>query len=172
LRCDAFEVADPDRAGAASCSSPRLKAGRSRSPPTLPLLLFDTWDRHHPKAGVFAANVLTTGLPRSRRSALGGFTKFKHDGFRILAERDSEGVTLHTRRVYDFADRFPLAVAAVANLPVNSCLIDGEAIVCDANGIAVFDLLRGKPAFAFACAWEADKRTYAAAVYCLPMNLR
>jgi bifunctional non-homologous end joining protein LigD len=25
---------------------------------------------------------------------------------------------------------------------VRSCLIDGEAIVCDANGLAVFDLLR------------------------------
>jgi hypothetical protein len=27
-------------------------------------------------------------------------------------------------------------------LPVRSCLIDGEAIVCDANCLAVFDLLR------------------------------
>ena len=27
-------------------------------------------------------------------------------------------------------------------MPVKSCLIDGEAIVCDANGLAVFDLLR------------------------------
>jgi hypothetical protein len=34
------------------------------------------------------------------------------------------------------------AAAAVANLPVRSCLIDGEAIVRDANGFAVFDLLR------------------------------
>jgi ATP-dependent DNA ligase len=33
-------------------------------------------------------------------------------------------------------------VAAVAKLPVKSCLIDGEAIVCDANGLAVFDLFR------------------------------
>jgi ATP-dependent DNA ligase len=29
-----------------------------------------------------------------------------------------------------------------AKLPIRSCLIDGEAIVCDANGLAVFDLLR------------------------------
>jgi ATP-dependent DNA ligase len=34
------------------------------------------------------------------------------------------------------------AAAAVAKLPVRSCLIDGEAIVRDANGFAVFDLLR------------------------------
>ena len=35
-----------------------------------------------------------------------------------------------------------MAAAAIAKLPVRSCLIDGEAIVCDANGLAVFDLLR------------------------------
>ena len=40
------------------------------------------------------------------------------------------------------AERFPLAAAAIRKLPVRSCLIDGEAIVCDANGLAVFDLLR------------------------------
>jgi bifunctional non-homologous end joining protein LigD len=40
----------------------------------------------------------------------------------------------------DFADRFPLVVAAVAALPVRSCLIDGEAIVSDKSGLAVFEL--------------------------------
>jgi ATP-dependent DNA ligase len=48
----------------------------------------------------------------------------------------------NTRNGYDFAERFPLAAAAIRKLPVRSCLIDGEAIVCDANGLAVFDLLR------------------------------
>jgi ATP-dependent DNA ligase len=28
-------------------------------------------------------------------------------------------------------------------LPVRSCLIDGEAIVCDENGLVVFELIRG-----------------------------
>jgi ATP-dependent DNA ligase len=31
---------------------------------------------------------------------------------------------------------------AVSKLPVRSCLIDGEAIVCDENGVAVFELIR------------------------------
>jgi ATP-dependent DNA ligase len=30
-------------------------------------------------------------------------------------------------------------------LPVRSCLIDGEAVVCDESGLAVFDLIRGVP---------------------------
>jgi bifunctional non-homologous end joining protein LigD len=85
-------------------------------------------------------------LPRPAKSpptGPGWIHEIKHDGFRTLAERDAKGVTLHTRRGYDFADRFPLAAAAVDRLPVKSCLIDGgEAIACDATGLAVFDLLR------------------------------
>jgi ATP-dependent DNA ligase len=33
-------------------------------------------------------------------------------------------------------------VAAIAALPVRSCLIDGEAIVSDEAGLAVFELVR------------------------------
>jgi bifunctional non-homologous end joining protein LigD len=52
-------------------------------------------------------------------------------------------VRLLTRNGNDFADRFPLVVAAIAALPVRSCVVDGEAIVCDDKGLAVFDLIRG-----------------------------
>ena len=31
---------------------------------------------------------------------------------------------------------------AIANLPVSTCIIDGEAIVVDQNGLSIFDLLR------------------------------
>jgi len=63
-------------------------------------------------------------------------------GFRILARRDSAGVRLFTRNGNDFSSRFPFIAMAVSKLPVRSCLIDGEAIVCDENGLAVFDLIR------------------------------
>jgi bifunctional non-homologous end joining protein LigD len=69
--------------------------------------------------------------------------EIKHDGFRIMARRDAAGVRLLTRNGHDFAGRFPRAAAAVAMLPARSCLIDGEAIVTDQNGLAVFDLIRG-----------------------------
>jgi bifunctional non-homologous end joining protein LigD len=42
---------------------------------------------------------------------------------------------------------------AIKSLPVRSCLIDGEAIVRDKNGLAVFELIRGH-------------RTVASAVHC------
>jgi bifunctional non-homologous end joining protein LigD len=75
-------------------------------------------------------------------SGPGWLHEIKHDGFRILARRDRAGVRLFTRNANDFTDRFPFVATAVAELPVKSCLIDGEAIVCDENGLAVFDLIR------------------------------
>src|SRR6516162_6028485 len=60
--------------------------------------------------------------------------EIKHDGFRILARRDAKGIRLYTRNGYNFADRFPRIVEAIAGLPVQSC-IDGEAIVVDENGL-------------------------------------
>ncbi len=68
--------------------------------------------------------------------------EIKHDGFRIMARRDGAGVRLITRNGNDFTHRFPLAVAAVAALPGRSFLIDGEAIITDDSGLAVFELIR------------------------------
>ncbi len=86
----------------------------------------------------------------------GWIHEIKHDGFRILARRDAAGVRLITRAGNDFSSRFPFIAMAVAKLPVRSCLIDGEAIVCDENGLAVFELIRrhGALASAVLCAFD------------------
>jgi bifunctional non-homologous end joining protein LigD len=76
-------------------------------------------------------------------SGPGWLHEIKHDGFRILARRDSAGVRLITRAGNDFSERFPFIATAVSKLPVHSCLIDGEAIVCNENGLADFELIRG-----------------------------
>jgi ATP-dependent DNA ligase len=68
--------------------------------------------------------------------------EIKHDGFRIMARRNRDGVQLYTRNGYDFAGRFPQIVEAVSKLKVRSCFIDGEAIVVDERGLSVFDLIR------------------------------
>ena len=68
--------------------------------------------------------------------------EIKHDGFRIIARRDGKKVRLISRKGKDLTCRFPLAVQAIAELPVNSCIIDGEAIICDASGLAVFSWVR------------------------------
>ena len=89
-------------------------------------------------------------------SGPGWVHEFKHDGIRILARRDGAGVRLFTRGGDDFSSRFPFIAMAVSKLPVRSCLIDGEAIVCDENGLAVFDLIRGhgSKASAVLCAFD------------------
>jgi hypothetical protein len=58
-----------------------------------------------------------------------------------VRNRKSSAVTRLSPRL---AARFPLAAAAVAALPVRSCLIDGEAIVCDESSLAMFDLTRSR----------------------------
>jgi bifunctional non-homologous end joining protein LigD len=72
----------------------------------------------------------------------GWIHEIKHDGFRILAARDAKGVRLFTRNGYDFTARFPKIAEAVAGLPVQSCILDGEAIAVDERGLSVFDLIR------------------------------
>ena len=68
--------------------------------------------------------------------------EIKHDGYRLMARRDSVGVRLITRRGNDWSDRFPLVVEAVNHLKVRTCLIDGEVVCCDERGLARFDVLR------------------------------
>jgi ATP-dependent DNA ligase len=65
--------------------------------------------------------------------------EIKHDGFRIIARKDGERVRLYSRPRNDFTRRFPLIVETLAS---RSCIIDGEAVACDDNGVASFDLVR------------------------------
>jgi bifunctional non-homologous end joining protein LigD len=70
--------------------------------------------------------------------------EIKHDGYRLMARRDHDGIRLLTRNGHDWSRRYPLILEAVSRLKVRSCLIDGEAVACDENGIAVFERLRRK----------------------------
>jgi ATP-dependent DNA ligase len=89
-------------------------------------------------------------------SGPGWIHEIKHDGFRILARRGTAGVRLITRAGNDFSSRFPFIALAVSKLPARSCLIDGEAVVCDETGLAVFDLIcrYGTIANAVHCAFD------------------
>jgi bifunctional non-homologous end joining protein LigD len=111
-------------------------------------------ERTHPGLGI-----IEPCLPSPAKAPPSGpqwLHEIKHDGFRILARRDGAGVRLITRAGNDLSSRFPFIAMAVGKLPVRSCLIDGEAIVCDENGLAVFDLIRrhGTIATAVHCAFD------------------
>jgi bifunctional non-homologous end joining protein LigD len=68
--------------------------------------------------------------------------EIKHDGFRVIARKDGPRVKLYSRPGNDLTRRFPLIAEALARLRVRSCIIDGEAVACDEDGIACFDRLR------------------------------
>jgi ATP-dependent DNA ligase len=68
--------------------------------------------------------------------------EIKHDGFRIIARKNGAQVRLYSRPGNDLTRRFPLIVETLARLRSRSCIIDGEAVACDDNGIASFDLVR------------------------------
>src|SRR5271169_2083837 len=65
--------------------------------------------------------------------------EIKHDGYRLIVRRDGATVRLFTRRGYDWTDRYPAIAAAAAKLRARSFTLDGEAVVCGGDGIAVFE---------------------------------
>jgi len=65
--------------------------------------------------------------------------EIKHDGFRIIARKDGDRVRLFGN---DMSRRFPPIADALTGLRSRSCIIDGEAIACDDNGLASFEHIR------------------------------
>jgi bifunctional non-homologous end joining protein LigD len=51
-------------------------------------------------------------------------------------------VKLYSRPGNDLTYRFPLIVAALAQLRSRYCIVDGEAVACGDDGIASFDRIR------------------------------
>jgi bifunctional non-homologous end joining protein LigD len=99
--------------------------------------------REHNRPGLGIVEPCLPSPAKAPPSGPGWLHEIKHDGFRILARKDATGVRLITRNGSDFTDHFPFIAMALKSLPVQSCIIDGEAIVCDENGLAVFELIRG-----------------------------
>ena len=64
--------------------------------------------------------------------------EIKHDGYRLMARRDSVGIRLITRRGNDWSDRFALVVEAVTHLKVRSA----RSFAAMRPGFARFDVLR------------------------------
>src|SRR5713226_4492966 len=89
----------------------------------------------------FVAPCLPTAAPRPPTGDQ-WLHEIKHDGFRIIARKDGKRVKLYSRPGNDMTARFPLIVEALARLRSHSCIIDGEAVACDEQGIACFDRIR------------------------------
>jgi bifunctional non-homologous end joining protein LigD len=74
----------------------------------------------------------------------GWLHEMKHDGLRILVRKQGERVEVWSRRGALFNDRFPSIAEAVGALPVDTALIDGEAVTFLPDGHSDFAALRTK----------------------------
>jgi bifunctional non-homologous end joining protein LigD len=68
--------------------------------------------------------------------------EIKHDGIRVIARKKGVQVRLYSRPGNDLTYRFPLIVETLARLRSRSCIIDGEAVACDDNGVTSFNRVR------------------------------
>ncbi len=75
-------------------------------------------------------------------SGPGWIHEIKFDGYRIQARLDHGDVRLLTRKGLDWTSKFPNVAAAVAKLPAETALIDGEVVVEDDRGISSFSMLQ------------------------------
>src|SRR3954471_14175509 len=67
--------------------------------------------------------------------------EIKHDGYRLLVQREGKRVRLFTRRGYDWSDRYPLIVKAALRLRKTSFVLDREVVVSGLDGISDFAAL-------------------------------
>jgi bifunctional non-homologous end joining protein LigD len=68
--------------------------------------------------------------------------ELKFDGIRLIAVKNGEKVNLISRNGNELADRFAEVAAAVAALPIDDCVIDGEVVALDEKGGSSFQLLQ------------------------------
>jgi len=81
----------------------------------------------------------------------------KFDGWRIQLHKSKRGATVYTKNGNDFTRRFPAIADAVAALPVQSIIIDGELTACDRHGLPDFRALHFHNAREVAlCVWAFD----------------
>lgn len=66
----------------------------------------------------------------------------KYDGYRILAYKEGETVTLYSRNAKDRTATFSEIARAIAGLPDRSLLLDGEAVAFDRKLVSRFQLLQ------------------------------
>ena len=83
-------------------------------------------------------------LVRDPPAGPGWLHEMKHDGYRIVARKQGERVTLWSRYATTFTDRLPRIAEAVGKLPAENTLIDGEAVVFRPDGRSDFGALRTK----------------------------
>ena len=91
------------------------------------------------------SNPASPPKPRKSPTRPDWIHEIKHDGYRLIVQRDGQRVRLFTRNGHDWSDRFPLITeAALRNRTSSSFVIDGEAVMLDPNGRSDFNGLHSR----------------------------
>ena len=70
--------------------------------------------------------------------------EIKHDGYRLIVQRDGKRVRLWTRNGYDWSGRFPLITEAALRIKVDRFVVDGEAVLLGVDGVSDFEGLHSR----------------------------
>src|SRR4030081_2327410 len=70
--------------------------------------------------------------------------EIKHDGYRLIVQREARRVRLFTRNGHDWSDRYPLIAEAALRNRNSSFVIDGEAVLLGVDGRSDFNGLHSR----------------------------
>src|SRR5205823_1002079 len=70
--------------------------------------------------------------------------EIKHDGYRLIVQREVKRVRLFTKNGYDRSQRYPLITEAALRIKTTSFVIDGEAVLLGVDGVSDFNGLHSR----------------------------
>jgi len=70
--------------------------------------------------------------------------EIKHDGYRLIVQREDKRVRLFTRNGHDWSNRYPLITEAALRNRNSSFVIDGEAVLLGVDGRSDFNGLHSR----------------------------
>jgi bifunctional non-homologous end joining protein LigD len=68
--------------------------------------------------------------------------EIKHDGFRFICLRHGKRVRAFSRGGHDWSEQLPAVTKAMRALPTRSVTLDGEVVICAADGRSQFERMR------------------------------
>src|SRR6516225_12408498 len=104
-----------------------------------PRVLLRRIDRAHHQ--VELPRMLTPALAQLTRQPPAGeawLHEIKFDGYRLLAKLEQGKVLLRTRQWNNWTGRFPEIATAVAHIPANAAMLDGEVVALTSAGVSSF----------------------------------
>ena len=70
--------------------------------------------------------------------------EIKHDGYRMIVQREGNKVRLFSRNGNDFTKRYPWIVESALKIRTRQFVIDGEAVLLGVDGISDFNGLHSR----------------------------